>query len=511
MPLNVEPNIEKISYMVKEVLNAGIDTMIGMSIGDDTVKYFKNKGILYTVIKSEEISIIEAIQNACRLYEMILKEREKKERLQAVLNFSSEGIISVDENGNIMTLNPKGEKILILNECDVIGKYMDEIVPDIDISKNLKTGEIILGKITSVGEVQIITDIIPIIVDNEIVGAVATFRKTKEVQKIEQKIRYKLAQRGLTAKYTFKSIVGNSNEILTIVELAKIYSKILSTVLITGETGSGKEVFAQAIHNESDRKNRAFVAINCSALPLNLLESELFGYSDGAFTGARKGGKQGLFELAHKGTIFLDEIGEMDRVLQSRLLRVIQEREIMRIGDDRVIPIDVRIIAATNIDLYESVQKGNFRLDLYFRLNVLNLHIPPLRERKKDIVELVEELIYKLNKKLNCKVISLDHNIMKWLMKYDWPGNIRELQNIMEKIIVISKSGIAKFKIVSCILNELPQNLKYLEEDDLYNYTLKEIEKKVIIKVLKEEGYNKTKSAQRLGINRNTLNRKLTK
>lgn len=503
--------IENFPDKINQAINDGIELLIGGSWGVDDKEYIKSKGVQYELIESEEFSVFEAIQKACKLYEMTLEEREKKEMLKTVLDFSVEGIVSVDKNGKITTFNPSAEKIFRLNESDILGEKIGDVILGTKIPRVLETGEIEIGKIQNVGDFKIVTNRVPILINNEIMGAVATFQKVSDVQEIEQKVRYKLARRGLTAKYTFHRISGKSEKIKGIIGMAKIYSNMSSTVLISGETGTGKEVFAQAIHNESDRKNNAFVAVNCSALPGNLLESELFGYAEGAFTGARKGGKYGLFELAHNGTIFLDEIGEMEKTMQSRLLRVIQEREIMRIGDDKIIPIDVRIIAATNRDLYSEVEKGNFRADLYYRLNVLNIHIPPLRERKEDIECLVLELLQKLNKRLKCIVTDLDSRILKLLEEYHWPGNIRELQNVLEKIVVISKSGVAKFDDVEFVLNQLQRKNDYSNEDGVYNLTIEEIEKKVILRVLEEEKYNKSKTAQRLGINRSTLNRKLNK
>lgn len=221
------------------------------------------------------------------------------------------------------------------------------------------------------------------------------FQDVTRIQEMEGKFYRKIHLRGHVAKYTFDDILFQSSEIKRTIETAQRYSEVDSNILIIGETGTGKEIFAQSIHNHSNRKNNPFVAINCAALPENLLESELFGYAEGAFTGAMKGGKQGFFELAHRGTIFLDEIGEISPKMQSRSLRVLQEREIMRIGDDKVIPVDVRILSATNKDLMQMVKSNDFREDLYYRLSVLDLVLPPLRERREDIPLLVNAFIQK--------------------------------------------------------------------------------------------------------------------
>jgi len=275
---------------------------------------------------------------------------------------------------------------------------------------------------------------IPIKVNHKTVGAVATFRPVADIQEQEGRLRRKIYQRGLVAKHRFDDIVGASRAIRKAVDAASEFSELDSNVLITGETGTGKEIFAQSIHNAGHRHQGPFVAINCAALPENLLESELFGYVEGAFSGASRSGKIGLFELAHRGTIFLDEISEISPKLQGHLLRVLQEREIMRLGDDRVIPVDVRIIAATNRDLLRMMRQERFRQDLYYRLDILRLTLPPLRERREDILPLMREFLDHYCRQFNrpAKTIASDGETR--LQRHDWPGNVRELRNIAERL-----------------------------------------------------------------------------
>lgn len=500
---HIDPTFETMSAIALKLVDMGIEKMIGMSIGDGTVEYFREYGIDYTLIESEEISIFLAVQNAINFIEMTVKERSEKERFKAVVNASSEGIVTVDCEGRIETMNPMAA-LLLKNQS--MGNLFHAECLNIDISSLLKSREPIAGIIGQVDDIQVISDAVPIVVGDNIQGIVITVKEIKAIQKTEQSIRMKLAPKGLNAKYTFKNIKGSSRILKEVIELAELFSQQNSTVLITGETGTGKEVFAQAIHNKSKRRNQAFVAVNCSALPPNLMESELFGYSDGAFTGAKKGGKHGLFELAHNGTLFLDEVGELDKVSQSRLLRVIQEREIRRIGDDKVIPIDVRIVAATNKDLYQEVLDGNFRMDLYFRLDVLNLHIPPLRERKGDLKELALSLLETINLQLGTTVKGIDDETFRLLSNYNWPGNIRELRNVIEKITVITQDGISSYDKVYPVLRKLEKNNVQMA----YDGTLIDIEKRIIKKVLEEENNNKSKTAERLGITRNTLKKKLS-
>jgi transcriptional regulator with PAS, ATPase and Fis domain len=283
--------------------------------------------------------------------------------------------------------------------------------------------------------------------------------------------------------------------------------------LIGGESGTGKEMFAQSIHQDSNRPKGPFVAVNCAALPPQLLESELFGYVEGAFTGAAKGGKIGLFEMAHKGTIFLDEIGEIDKSLQARFLRVLEEKQVMRIGSDKIIHVDVRVIAATNRNLNEQVNNGNFRSDLYYRLNVLNLYIVPLRERKGDIEYLANYFMRLSNKKYGLQIENLSPEVIKFLEEYPWPGNIRELKNVMERIVLTARRDNIRLKDIELIIDELRKNQGTYGSrnisDELLSGNFSDIKSRIVSIVLKEEGYNKSRAAKRLGIDRTTLDRLL--
>ena len=271
-------------------------------------------------------------------------------------------------------------------------------------------------------------------------GALVFIRNTDRIMEEERKIRKGLAEKGLTAKYSFSDILGKSKAIRENIHMAQRYSRVNSNVLIVGETGTGKELFAHSIHQASSRSDQPFVALNCAALPENLLESELFGYEAGAFSGAAKGGKIGLFELAHRGTIFLDEIGEIPITLQAKLLRVLQEKEIRRIGSTSVHPIDVRVVSATNINIEEKIRSGQFRSDLYYRLNLLDISIPPLRERREDVQELVDFYLTRFACEMGKRIPTVTSEAAQLLMQYDWPGNVRELRNVCERLIVLNDS-----------------------------------------------------------------------
>lgn len=298
------------------------------------------------------------------------------------------------------------------------------------------------------------------------------------------------------AIYTFDKIISRDQEFLKTIDFAKKISNSKSTILMYGETGTGKELFAQSIHNESNRRDKPFIAINTGAIPKNLIESELFGYVEGAFTGAKKGGQVGKFELAHKGTIFLDEIGEMPFKLQTRLLRVVEEGIISRVGSGEPIIIDVRIIAASNQDLMKKVEEGTFRKDLFYRLNVLPLNILPLRERKEDLPILAEFFMDKISRRLNKRKVKLSKELLQRMSYHDWPGNVRELENLIELIVN---------------LGYIPKDLLKVtrEKEDKNKLSLESIERDHIRKVLGLHKNNISKSAKALGISRNTLYRKI--
>lgn len=306
------------------------------------------------------------------------------------------------------------------------------------------------------------------------------------------------------AIYTFDKMISKNKEFKRLIEFAKKVSDSKSTILIMGESGTGKEVLAQSIHNHSNRRNEHFIAINSAAIPKNLIESELFGYEEGAFTGAKKSGQPGKFEIAHKGTIFLDEIGEMPLELQTRLLRVVEEGIVSRIGATDQIPVDVRIIAASNKNLREEVAKGYFREDLFYRLNVLPMTILPLRERIEDIPLLVEYFMKKVSRRLNKKEVQITEEQMNKLMAYSWPGNVRELENLVELIINL------EYVPIDMLVKD--ESYKPIEPISLYNdLSLETMEKNHILNVLKINQGNITITAKTLGIGRNTLYRKIEK
>ncbi|MHC0038104.1 sigma-54 interaction domain-containing protein [Pseudoneobacillus sp. C159] len=312
------------------------------------------------------------------------------------------------------------------------------------------------------------------------------------------------------AKYSWENIMGTSEKIIHAIYMGKKASHTISNVLLLGESGTGKELFAHAIHHSSNRSHESFIKVNCAAIPADLLESELFGYMEGAFTGAKKGGKPGKFELANHGTIFLDEIGDMPLAMQAKLLRVLQEKEIERVGGARTIPVDVRVIAATNKSLEKLIAERQFREDLFYRLNVMSIEIPPLREREQDVAEISMKLLEKLSDKLGVHVCDISENAMEHILHYKWPGNVRELENVLERAINLTDTDtihtdhlpytITKSKRVQKITNR--QTLKSI---------LEETEKEIIQNCLEEFHYNKVRVAEVLKISRSSLYDKMEK
>lgn len=388
-----------------------------------------------------------------------------------------------------------------------------DFFPNSELVKAMKSGKIQKNKIDVRNNKNVIITRIPIYEENKVIGAIALFQDINNIQNNEMEIRKKISEKGLLAKYHFENIIHTSKLLEDSIETAKSYAQTSSTILIIGESGTGKELFAQSIHNYSERKNAPFVAINCATLPEAILESELFGYMEASFTGAKKGGKIGLFQQAHKGTIFLDEIGELPLSVQSKLLRVLEERQIRPIGSDKIIPIDVRIISATNRNILEEVQKGTFRLDLMYRINVLALYIPPLRDIKEDIEAISKNYFNKHSPAIYEKNIFLIHQVLDKLKDYYFPGNIRELKNILERLSLILKYNMNSNDIAS-IMDKLIDKQIYSTKGNANNKvfeTIKNSEKQHIIDALLKAKGSRTDACKELGISPTTLWRKIKK
>lgn len=486
--------------------NEGIKVVIGDAT---SVQCARDLGLGGYVIESGKDAIYKAIKEAELVVEVRRGEQERAELMRTIVDSATDGIVAVDKTSRISFFNPAACDIFQVTQTAAIGRRVEEIIPNTRLPAVLEDGRAQIGEIQHLGNKIIATKRIPIKLKGEVVGAIANFQDVTQLQRFEQTIRQKLHAKGLVAKTNFDQIVGKSVALKTAKEQARRYAMASSTVLITGESGTGKEMFAQSIHNLSSRAQSPFVAVNCAALPENLLESELLGYEEGAFTGAKKGGKQGLFELAHSGTIFLDEIGEMPLILQARLLRVLQEREVMRLGGHQVIPVDVRVIAATNQDLAALVVKKQFRADLYYRLNILHLRLPPLRERREDIPVLAEHFLRKFNA-CSLTVKKLDLEALEYLKNLSWLGNVRELANILERSLFLTDSDAITGGDIKKVISPAETSL-YVNSFAGTLGNLEKVEKDTIEQVLAEEGFNYTRAAKRLGISRTTLWRRMQK
>lgn len=455
------------------------------------------------------VSAVKCIENQINVEYTNDRLLETYQYMNTVVDSIYLGIYVINKDGILKTINKEACSILRIKEEDIIGKKVDTILPDwINIFEKIIKGnvynniEVTLSNETTKTRYNVSAN--PIEIDNEVKGMVVVFTAIKKVIKPVNK--YSSGR----AIYNFEDIVGDSLEIKKVIDYAKIISSSPSTVLIQGESGTGKELLAQSIHNYGDRSNKTFIAINCGAISKNLIESELFGYEEGSFTGARRGGCAGKFELSSGGTLFLDEIGEMPLDMQVNLLRVLQEGYITRVGGDKIIPVDVRIIAATYKDLKKEVEKGRFREDLFYRLSVIPIKIPALRERKGDLPILIDHLLKIKANKLNKKLTIMSAGIYEKMLNYNWPGNVRELENCIENIVNLNGESTMVFDDdeKNNVINKDDLN-KVLKIENKKICTLEELEKNEIIKAINQNECNMTKIAKDLGITRATLYSKI--
>ena len=530
--INVSQRVyEDLASLESIIVNAktqNYDVVVG---GSHSIGFAKENNIKAIEIQSSVQTIATTIEDAKSVVISNRIELEKKQRFETIINSTSDGIMVVQEDGLIIFLNKSAKLLLKKNDEDLVGKKISEFISRPQILRCIDSKTEITDNIETLFDKTLVFNHTPITVKGKVVGGVSCFNDIGNLIKTESKVRKQLSK-GLIAQYYIEDLTYKSPEMAEIVSRVKHYSKTNSTILITGETGTGKEILAQSIHNLSTRSRQPFVSINCAAIPENLLESELFGYEEGAFTGSRKGGKPGLFELAHTGTIFLDELSEASLAVQTRLLRVLQEREVMRIGSDLLVPINVRVIVAVNKDLAQEVKKNNFREDLFFRINVLNIHLPPLRKRTGDISILVEHFIEKISQECSYKPFSVPESFMNLLSVYSWPGNIRQLRNFIERLVLLCKSkfdtkifyelyeDLQKYKIygngyeeedkeISMITVNKRENIDKGDVKKIINSKRGEVESKIIENVLQQVHYNKNKAAEVLGMSRTTLWRKI--
>lgn len=491
----------------KIVVGGGICRQIAARYGVNTI-----------IVIPQKENVLQTLHEARAVAAARRADRRQFEELRTILHTVREGIIVVDSLKRVKIFNPAAVEILssviprkLINA--LIGKRLPATLDPIGLARVLDTGNSESDRVQRIGNLSLIVSTQPIIVDDQLAGAICSIRESSRIQTLDRKLREDLYHRGLVARHTFDEILKGSPSLSTLVTDARKYAVTDAPILLEGETGTGKELLAQAIHNASKRRDKPFLAINCSSLPESLLESELFGYEEGAFTGARRGGKIGLFELAHTGTLFLDEIADISPNMQVRLLRAIERNEIMRIGGDRIVSVDVRIVSSSQRDLFQESRDGKLRSDLFFRLATLNLNIPPLRQRMQDLVALVLALFARHGRTIEID----DHKDLAPLARYSWPGNIRELESAVRTYLALwpdSEFNHKEFvKVVASRmhsegdLSAQPTQLA-IDQSASLKEQLSFHETTIINRALDICANNRTEAAKRLGISVNSLWRK---
>ena len=497
------PDVD-IPAIVHAALQNGNDTIIG---GGTACRCAKSLHVNnYNSLTNPE-TLYHAVNDAVQTVRIQRQERVKTQTLQTIIDNSSEGFLLMNADGVISSCNRFVEILLRADTDEIVGKSYSQFLPEFieSFSKVLRTQQPAENEIFRRAGKIYMANIVPTIIDGTVDSVFIDCHDISSIQEMENQIRKKLFAKGMVTRYQFDDIIYRSVQMKHLIESAKEFAAVDSNVLIYGETGTGKELFAQSIHVASRRSNRPFIAVNCAAIPEHLLESEMFGYIGGAFTGSAKEGKRGLFELAHNGTLFLDEIAELPYSFQGKLLRVLQEQEIRRIGDDKVIPVDVRIIAATNQNLEAMIDQNKFRRDLYFRLNVLCLFVPPLRQRTEDIVPIFLSFLRAYAVKFEKTLPHLTGRAQALLQNYRWLGNIRELRNVAERFMVLYTDGC---DIETVLADSIFPSRNYPAERTAGTMAEKMPERERIQAALQATG-SREEAAARLGMSRSTLWRKM--
>ena len=482
---------EHIESTLREMVKEGCEVFIG---GLTLKRVSEKMGLEYVHIKTGPSAIDSSIKDAITAAHILDRERSRLGLMKSLVNNTPDSLLIIDDKGKITAANHAASSFF--RRPNLVGMDAKELFP-LEIYSVCDDVEVV----QTIGDQTVLITEHPVHIEGEKRATYVSLRLVEDIRRTEKKIRSKLQEKGLTAKYSFSDIVTEQVEMKQLVAKALRYAHVEGNVLLTGETGTGKELFVQSMHNASPRRDKPFVAVNCAALSEQLLESELFGYTEGSFTGAQKGGKTGLFELAQGGTIFLDEIGEMPIRFQAKLLRVIQEREIRKIGGDEFIPVDVRIMSATNQNIPDLIEKGLFRRDLYYRINLLTLHIPPLRERLDDIPAIFKRFVERKSKALNIVPPMVEKDALECLKGYSWPGNIRELRNVAERAVIFSSSNC----ITRDTLKEIDVSVgeKRTSEEKKIPLTSEELYRRYV-----ESGLTLNDFALSIGISRTTLWRK---
>lgn len=509
-------NWHEILTQIENARRDQVELVIGA--GEKIAAMVEQNGMKYISVMCGENTIRAALGRAKDILDAKHRENTVFEYMKEITNYSNLGIISINEKRVFTIFNTVAERFFGLKETEVIGRTLADLSHCRDLIKLFESSYKKLDYVMQTSKGAIMVNRIPHFDNQNLTDIFITFNEATSIRD-DGKLNRDVLEKGFVSKYCFDDIIHHSPKMERVIVKAKKYANSDSVVLIRGESGTGKELLAQSLHNgHQSRRKKPFIAVNCASLEDNLLKSELFGYTEGSFTGAVKGGKQGLFELAKGGTLFLDEIGKMKTELQGSLLRVLQEKEVRRIGSDRIIPVDVRIIAASNENLEGLVRKGVFREDLYFRLNVLQINLPALRERKEDIPALVHFLLRKLTQKYARPYYPLPQSIMDKMLVLEWQGNVRQLENFLERCIILCEKESDWVDLVYELLEEESHiNIftdDYERDKDricVRMSTLEEMNAEIIQSMREKTRLSNTELALKLGISRPTLLKALSR
>ncbi len=516
--LNFE-EIAQLPYVSPEEARAHVTDLaargFGVIVGPGPVCELAERAGLPAVLLYGKDSLATAVRQAADVARIARTEAARRQHLERVVDQLDVALASVDANERLVSMNPAMQRLLGISEADALGRPLSAVVPEAGLDRVIATGAAEHDSVERLGGHTVVATRLPLRELGVTRGAVLACHGATLVERLDQRLRSRHRPRRFEARYSLDGILGDSAPMQEVRDLARIYAGTDATVLITGESGTGKELVAQGIHAAGRRANHPFVAINCASFPETLLESELFGYEEGAFTGSRRGGRSGLFEAAHLGTIFLDEIGDLPVSLQTRLLRVLQERQVLRLGANDPTPVDVRVVAATHRNLREAMEAGQFRGDLYYRLHMLPLHLPPLRERPGDAALIAAELLKRALARhgaggAHARALAMARPLLD---AYAWPGNVRELENVVERIALIFSTGTppgggseARLRL---IVPELHGGAPALPARGTMREERERQEHAQLRRVVAECDGNVSEAARRLGIGRSTIYRKL--
>jgi len=501
----------QIARIVRQAIEWGAEVIVGDTVSVTTAGTY---GIQTELVRSGPEAILGAVDAATRFLNHVREEVLRNKRLNLIMDHADRGVLYLTTDDRIELMNLQAERFLEVRKERLAGLPVTaETVPEAFASAVRQRA---LNTLVEIHGQDYIIEVFEIQSGEYHAATIVFLQSTGRIRDLEGMIRRRLTDRGLVATYRFETMVSRSSELQKTIDKARKYSGTDATVLLLGETGSGKEVFAQSIHNASPRVDGPFVAVNCAALPDTLLESELFGYAEGAFTGARKGGKPGLFEMAHNGTIFLDEVNDMSETVQARFLRVLQEKQVMRVGDNRLYDVNVRVVAACNTDLFEATENGTFRKDLYYRLSILDIEIPPLRSRRDDIVPLFTSFLEHFSRQYGFPTPAVPQRLLDRIVTCPWPGNVRQLRNFAEKASVLFSVGPVTDESVHELIGELDRRSGPAGSDGHAppppppgTTSMKEREAMIVREVWERHGGNVSATARELNIDRGTVRKYL--